>query len=47
MPTMREDLLSNLDYSLGLPTHELAQRLSAEIPRHIQNGIFHPDSVTR
>jgi len=44
---MREDLLSSLDYSLGLPTHELAQRLLAEIPRHIQNGIFHPDSVTR
>jgi uncharacterized protein (TIGR02391 family) len=44
---MREDLLSNLEYSLGLPTHELAHRLLAEIPKHIQNGIFHPDSVTR
>jgi uncharacterized protein (TIGR02391 family) len=44
---MREDLLANLDYSLGLPTHELAFRLLAEIPRHVQNGIFHPDSLTR
>jgi len=47
MPTMREDFAFKPRLLARAANHELAQRLLAEIPRHIQNGIFHPDSVTR
>lgn len=45
MGTLRDDLVANLEHTLAMPVDQLAQRLLVEIPRHIQNGLFHPDAV--